>query len=188
MTVSAAPARGAPATAVGRARVDEDGAPGAQPGRRVRARLAARPATCRSPGAAILFVEPAEGPQRRGGPTRRRPIRPHARRPGRGRGPPRADRLDAARPDAVARRRATGRHGAREPRRSARPGHLQRVRRSRSPRSGRRRSLDDLIANTPADGVVAGIGSVNAAEFGPSARAAWRWPTTTPCSPARRAR
>ncbi|HRI17026.1 MAG TPA: carboxyl transferase domain-containing protein, partial [Burkholderiaceae bacterium] len=30
----------------------------------------------------------------------------------------------------------------------------------------RRRSVDDLIANTPADGVVAGIGSVQAAEFG----------------------
>jgi acetyl/propionyl-CoA carboxylase alpha subunit/acetyl-CoA carboxylase carboxyltransferase component len=30
----------------------------------------------------------------------------------------------------------------------------------------RRRSLDDLIANTPADGMVTGIGSVNAAQFG----------------------
>jgi len=32
-----------------------------------------------------------------------------------------------------------------------------------------RRSLDDLIANTPADGMVTGIGSVNAAQFGPEA-------------------
>ena len=32
-----------------------------------------------------------------------------------------------------------------------------------------RRSLDDLIANTPADGMVTGIGSVNAALFGPEA-------------------
>lgn len=31
----------------------------------------------------------------------------------------------------------------------------------------RRRSLEDLIANTPADGMVTGIGSVNAAQFGP---------------------
>lgn len=31
----------------------------------------------------------------------------------------------------------------------------------------RRRALDDLIANTPADGMVTGIGSVNAARFGP---------------------
>jgi acetyl/propionyl-CoA carboxylase alpha subunit/acetyl-CoA carboxylase carboxyltransferase component len=31
----------------------------------------------------------------------------------------------------------------------------------------RRRSLDDLVANTPADGMVAGIGTVNADAFGP---------------------
>lgn len=31
----------------------------------------------------------------------------------------------------------------------------------------RRRSLDDLIANTPADGMVTGIGCVNAQDFGP---------------------
>jgi len=31
----------------------------------------------------------------------------------------------------------------------------------------RRRSLEDLIANTPADGMVTGIGSVNAKQFGP---------------------
>jgi acetyl-CoA carboxylase carboxyltransferase component len=33
----------------------------------------------------------------------------------------------------------------------------------------RRRSVDDLIRSTPADGLVAGIGSVNAAVFGPEA-------------------
>ena len=32
-----------------------------------------------------------------------------------------------------------------------------------------RRALDDLIANTPADGMVTGIASVNAAQFGPEA-------------------
>ncbi|MBT2301437.1 carbamoyl-phosphate synthase large subunit [Variovorax paradoxus] len=31
----------------------------------------------------------------------------------------------------------------------------------------RRRTLDDLIANTPADGMVTGIGSINAKQFGP---------------------
>ncbi|MEJ8852059.1 carboxyl transferase domain-containing protein [Variovorax rhizosphaerae] len=31
----------------------------------------------------------------------------------------------------------------------------------------RRRKLDDLIANTPADGMVTGIGSINARQFGP---------------------
>jgi acetyl-CoA carboxylase carboxyltransferase component len=50
-----------------------------------------------------------------------------------------------------------------------------------------RRTLADLIENTPADGVVAGIGTVNAARVAPSARAAWAWSTTTPCWPARRA-
>jgi acetyl/propionyl-CoA carboxylase alpha subunit/acetyl-CoA carboxylase carboxyltransferase component len=33
----------------------------------------------------------------------------------------------------------------------------------------RRRSLDDLMRNTPADGLIAGIGTVNAAEFGDAA-------------------
>ena len=33
----------------------------------------------------------------------------------------------------------------------------------------RRRSLEDLIAHTPADGMVTGIGTVNAAQFGPEA-------------------
>ncbi|HKB55558.1 MAG TPA: carboxyl transferase domain-containing protein, partial [Ramlibacter sp.] len=33
----------------------------------------------------------------------------------------------------------------------------------------RRRSMEDLIANTPADGMLAGIGTVNAGEFGPQA-------------------
>ncbi|POA58942.1 carbamoyl-phosphate synthase large subunit, partial [Pseudomonas sp. GW460-R15] len=31
----------------------------------------------------------------------------------------------------------------------------------------RRRTLEDLIANTPADGMVTGLGSVNAKQFGP---------------------
>jgi acetyl/propionyl-CoA carboxylase alpha subunit/acetyl-CoA carboxylase carboxyltransferase component len=33
----------------------------------------------------------------------------------------------------------------------------------------RRRTLDDLIANTPADGMVTGLGSINAKQFGPEA-------------------
>lgn len=33
----------------------------------------------------------------------------------------------------------------------------------------RRRTLEDLIANTPADGMVAGLGSINAKQFGPEA-------------------
>ena len=51
----------------------------------------------------------------------------------------------------------------------------------------RRRKLDDLIKNTPADGLVMGVATVNAEKFGAKARAASSWPTTTPCSRARRA-
>ena len=50
-----------------------------------------------------------------------------------------------------------------------------------------RRELDDLLRNTPADGMVTGIGSVNGTTFGASARAPWSWPTTPPCLPAPRA-
>ncbi len=74
--------------------------------------------------------------------------------------------LDAARPDAVARRRARGRRTARE-----NVAHL--VDDGSFVEYGplviaaqrRRRQLADLIANTPADGLVGGIGTVNGALF-----------------------
>ena len=76
--------------------------------------------------------------------------------------------LDASRPDAVAKRRALGLRTARE-----NVGDLcdegsfieygaLAIAAQRS-----RRSLDDLVRNTPADGMVTGIGSINAALFGP---------------------
>jgi acetyl/propionyl-CoA carboxylase alpha subunit/acetyl-CoA carboxylase carboxyltransferase component len=75
--------------------------------------------------------------------------------------------LDEARPDAVARRRRTGQRTARE-----NVGHLC------DPDSfieygplvvaaqRRRRTLEDLIEKTPADGLVAGVGRVNGDLFG----------------------
>ena len=57
-----------------------------------------------------------------------------------------------------------------------------------SPRRRRRRSKEDLIANTPADGMVTGIGGINGALFGEEKSAPWSCPTTPPCSPAPRAR
>jgi len=78
--------------------------------------------------------------------------------------------LDANRADAVAKRHALGMRTAREnvaalcdDESFIEYGALA-IAAQRS-----RRSLDDLIANTPADGMVTGIGSVNAALFGPEA-------------------
>jgi acetyl-CoA carboxylase carboxyltransferase component len=91
--------------------------------------------------------------------------------------PPRADlqelrarqalTLDAQRPQAVAKRHALGMRTAREniddlcdPGSFAEYGALA-VAAQRS-----RRSLDDLVINTPADGMVTGIGTINAGQFG----------------------
>lgn len=75
--------------------------------------------------------------------------------------------LDEARPDAVARRRARGQRTAREniadlcdPESFSEYGALN-VAAQRQ-----RRTLDELIKISPADGLVAGIGTVNAAIFG----------------------
>lgn len=97
---------------------------------------------------------------------------------------------DAARPDAVARRHAQGGRTARENvgdlcglRGVARPGGSTAVPGEAAAPEGhfieyggfaiaaqtRRRSLEDLQANTPADGMVTGIGTVNAAAFGDEA-------------------
>jgi acetyl-CoA carboxylase carboxyltransferase component len=80
---------------------------------------------------------------------------------------------DEARPEAVQRRRASGLGTAREnvdalcdPRTFSEYGGLA-IAAQRA-----RRSLDDLIANTPGDGIVTGIGVVNGDLFGPDARCA----------------
>jgi acetyl-CoA carboxylase carboxyltransferase component len=70
--------------------------------------------------------------------------------------------LDDARPDAVARRRATGQRTARENVEDlCDPGTFVEYGPLVIAAQRRRRTLDDLIARTPADGLVGGIGAVN---------------------------
>jgi len=76
--------------------------------------------------------------------------------------------LDAARPEAVARRHAAGGQTARENiAQLCDEGSFIEYGAYAIAAQTRRRSLDDLIRNTPADGMVTGIGTVNAAQFGP---------------------
>jgi acetyl/propionyl-CoA carboxylase alpha subunit/acetyl-CoA carboxylase carboxyltransferase component len=75
--------------------------------------------------------------------------------------------LDANRPDAVAKRRRTGSRTARENIEDlCDPGSFIEYGALIVAAQRRRRSLDDLQRNTPADGMVGGIGTVNAAHFG----------------------
>jgi acetyl/propionyl-CoA carboxylase alpha subunit/acetyl-CoA carboxylase carboxyltransferase component len=79
--------------------------------------------------------------------------------------------LDANRAAAVARRRASGGRTARENVAELcdlerEPGNFIEYGALAVAAQTRRRSLDDLVANTPADGMVTGIGSVNADRFG----------------------
>ncbi|RAK53115.1 carboxyl transferase domain-containing protein [Phenylobacterium soli] len=74
--------------------------------------------------------------------------------------------LDAARPDAVARRRKTGQRTARENLDDLfDPGTFSEVGAMAVAAQRRRRSLEDLRVNTPADGIVVGVGEVNGALF-----------------------
>ncbi len=76
--------------------------------------------------------------------------------------------LDENRPKAVARRRATGQRTARENvEQLCDEGSFFEYGALAVAAQRARRPLDDLILNTPADGVIAGIGTINAADFGP---------------------
>ena len=76
--------------------------------------------------------------------------------------------LDAARPQAVARRHKAGGRTARENVDDlCDPGSFIEYGGYAVAAQTRRRTLDDLIRNTPADGMVTGIGAVNSAEYGP---------------------
>lgn len=76
--------------------------------------------------------------------------------------------LDEARPDAVARRRKTGHRTARENIDDlVDPGSFLEYGALAVAAQKRRRSTEDLIANTPADGLITGIGTVNGALFPP---------------------
>ena len=82
-----------------------------------------------------------------------------------------APTLDANRPAAVAKRRTQGGRTARANiddlcDLAEDPGNFIEYGALAIAAQTRRRALDDLIANTPADGMVTGIGSVNAAQFG----------------------
>lgn len=75
---------------------------------------------------------------------------------------------DAARPDAVARRRRTGQRTARENLADlVDAGSFVEYGSLAIAAQRRRRTVDDLIEKTPADGLVGGLASVNAAMFGP---------------------
>ena len=78
--------------------------------------------------------------------------------------------LDAQRPDAVARRRAAGQRTARENVEDlCDEGSFVEYGALAVAAQRRRREAADLIAKTPADGVVTGIGTVNAPLFGAEA-------------------
>jgi len=78
--------------------------------------------------------------------------------------------LDPNRPDAVAKRHALGLRTARENVAAlCDAGSFIEYGALALAAQRTRRTLDDLIANTPADGMVTGIASVNAAQFGPEA-------------------
>ncbi|HEY4939990.1 MAG TPA: carboxyl transferase domain-containing protein [Rhizomicrobium sp.] len=75
--------------------------------------------------------------------------------------------LDANRPDAVARRRKTGQRTARENlEQLVDPGSFIEYGALAFAAQRRRRTVEDLIQNTPGDGIITGIGTVNAADFG----------------------
>jgi acetyl/propionyl-CoA carboxylase alpha subunit/acetyl-CoA carboxylase carboxyltransferase component len=75
--------------------------------------------------------------------------------------------LDENRPEAVARRRKTNQRTTRENlAHLLDPGSFIEYGALAFAAQRRRRSLDDLIKNTPGDGIVTGIGTVNANEFG----------------------
>jgi acetyl/propionyl-CoA carboxylase alpha subunit/acetyl-CoA carboxylase carboxyltransferase component len=74
---------------------------------------------------------------------------------------------DENRPDSVARRRKTNQRTARENVADlVDPGSFIEYGALAFAAQKRRRTLDDLIRNTPGDGIITGIGTVNAAQFG----------------------
>ena len=78
--------------------------------------------------------------------------------------------LDASRPEAVAKRHASGQRTARENIADlCDEGSFIEYGALAVAAQARRRSAEDLALNTPADGMVTGLGSINAALFGPEA-------------------
>jgi len=74
--------------------------------------------------------------------------------------------LDEQRPEAVARRREKNQRTVRENIKDLCDGHFMEYGALAVAAQRQRRTMEDLTSKTPADGVVAGIGSVNASLFG----------------------
>ncbi len=114
-----------------------------------------------APGAALPEVTADEAPGRTDDAAA--PLRPDLRE-ARER---QALTLDAARPEAIAKRHALGLRSARENIADlVDPGSFVEYGALAFAAQTSRRALDDLTRNTPADGMVTGIGSVNGALFG----------------------
>jgi acetyl/propionyl-CoA carboxylase alpha subunit/acetyl-CoA carboxylase carboxyltransferase component len=132
--------------------------------------IAARAGEIVKPGQPIVFLEPAEfaADQARA----EAEADPDAIRPDLAEVAARhAIGLDAARPAAVNRRHATGKRTARENIAAlVDPGSFTEYGALALASQRRRRSLEDLIENTPADGLVTGLGTVNGAQFASGTR------------------
>jgi acetyl-CoA carboxylase carboxyltransferase component len=74
--------------------------------------------------------------------------------------------LDEQRPEAMARRRKTNQRTVRENIRDLCDGHFMEYGALAVAAQRQRRTMEDLVTKTPADGVIAGIGQVNSSLFG----------------------
>lgn len=130
-------------------------------------RLLARPGAQLAPGQPLLVLEEAAGAEPLARAPAQQPDPDHIRADLRRVIDRHARTLDAARPEAMARRHARGSRSARENiAELCDAGSFIEYGQLAVAAQARRRSMEDLIANTPADGMVTGIGSVNGAAYG----------------------
>lgn len=129
--------------------------------------LVAVPRAALAEGAALLFIAEADIPEESAAEAKARD--PDVIRPDLAEAIARhAPGLDENRPDAVAKRRARGGRTARENIADVvDPGSFVEYGALALAAQRRRRSLEDLIANTSGDGIVTGFGAVNGAQFSP---------------------
>jgi len=130
-------------------------------------RIAVSPGEPVRPGQPLLYLEPAE--VEGGEALAAEAVDPDAIRPDHAEVIARHRfTLDEARPEAVAKRRKTGHRTARENIDDlVDPGSFLEYGALAIAAQKRRRSTEDLIAATPADGLITGVGSVNGALFPP---------------------
>ncbi len=131
--------------------------------------VAAKPGDVLMEGEALLFLVPEEVAQEEQAAAKEidlDAIRPDLRESNERH----AFGFDANRPDAVARRRKTKQRTVRENLEDlCDPGSFIEYGALAFAAQKRRRTLEDLIQNTPGDGIITGIGTVNAAQFGEQA-------------------